>query len=168
MSEKFEVLSGRDQLLKRPQMWIGSMDPKVQDMFLISEDKVEHKDVEFIAAFRKIIDEILDNSLDALIEKQNSSGAIKVVMEDDRIIIEDDGPGIPVIKKKLTEAEIKSLPAAEAAQISNSYIPELAWTRLFSGSNFQDSNDKVTIGSHGVGSKATSIFSTKFIGRTDD
>ena len=168
MSEKFEVLSGRDQLLKRPQMWIGSMDPKVQDMFLISEDKVEHKDVEFIAAFRKIIDEILDNSLDALIEKQNSSGAIKVVMEDDRIIIEDDGPGIPVIKKKLTEAEIKSLPAAEATQISNSYIPELAWTRLFSGSNFQDSNDKVTIGSHGVGSKATSIFSTKFIGRTDD
>ena len=80
MSEKFEVLSGRDQLLKRPQMWIGSMDPKVQDMFLISEDKVEHKDVEFIAAFRKIIDEILDNSLDALIEKQNSSGAINVVM----------------------------------------------------------------------------------------
>lgn len=168
MSDKFEVLTGRDQILKRPQMWVGSMDPIQQDMFVLNESSVEHRTVEFIPAFRKIIDEILDNALDALIEHNNAEGNISVKMTDQSIYIEDNGPGIPVIKKKLSEAELKSLPAEEAKQISESVIPQIAWTRLFSGSNFQDSVDKTTIGSHGIGSKATAIFSTKFIGRTDD
>ena len=169
MSEnKFEVLSGRDQILRRPQMWIGSMDPITRNMFIVNEDKVDQQDVTFIPSFRKICDEILDNSIDALIEHCNASGSIKVEMNDEMVSIEDNGPGIPVIKKKLSEAEIKSLPEAEAKEIMDSYIPEIAWTRLFSGSNFQDSSNKTTIGSHGVGSKATAIFSKKFIGHTDD
>ena len=168
MSDKFEVLTGRDQIIKRPQMWIGAMDPVEQEMFMIAEDKVEHKQVKFIPAFRKIIDEILDNSLDALIEHCNSTGKVNVEVSDDSVFIEDDGPGIPVIKKKLSEAEKKSLPPAEAAKISDSYIPEIAWCRLFSGTNFQDSAQKTTLGSHGIGSKATAIFSTKFTGKTDD
>ena len=169
MSEnKFEVLSGRDQILRRPQMWIGSMDPISRNMFIVNEENVKQQDVTFIPSFRKICDEILDNSIDALIEHCNSTGSIKVEMDDEMVSIEDDGPGIPVVKKKLSDAEIKSLPEAEAKEIMDSYIPEIAWTRLFSGSNFQDSSSKTTIGSHGVGSKATAIFSKKFIGRTDD
>ena len=165
---KFEVLTGRLQILKRPTMWIGAIDPTQQDMFIVNEDKVEHKSVEFIPAFRKILDEILDNSLDALIEHRKASGSIKVKIDDDHVYIEDDGPGIPVVKKQLSEAELKNLPKEEAEKIKSSYIPEIAWTRLFSGTNFQDSDNKTTIGSHGIGSKATAIFSTKFIGKTDD
>ena len=149
-------------------MWIGAIDPTQQDMFIVNEDKVEHKSVEFIPAFRKILDEILDNSLDALIEHRKASGSIKVKIDDDHVYIEDDGPGIPVVKKRLSEAELKNLPKEEAEKIKSSYIPEIAWTRLFSGTNFQDSDNKTTIGSHGIGSKATAIFSTKFIGKTDD
>ena len=165
---KFEVLTGRLQILKRPTMWIGAIDPTQQEMFIVNEDKVEHKSVEFIPAFRKILDEILDNSLDALIVHRNASGSIKVKIDDDSVYIEDDGPGIPVVKKQLTDAELKNLPKEEADKIKSSYIPEIAWTRLFSGTNFQDSENKTTIGSHGIGSKATAIFSTKFIGKTDD
>ena len=168
MSNKFEVLTGRDQILKRPQMWIGSMSPIQQNMFIISDDHVEQRNVEFIPAFRKIADEILDNALDALIENKNASGEIRVKVTDESIYVEDDGPGISVIKKKLTESELKSLPEAEAKQLADSYIPYIAWTRLFSGSNFQDSENKTTIGSHGIGSKAAAIFSTKFVGKTDD
>ena len=169
MSEnKFEVLTGRDQIRKRPQMWIGSMDLTKQDTFIVCDDHVERRTIEFIPAFRKIVDEILDNSLDALIERRNSTGSIKVEMTEDSVYIEDDGLGIPVVKKTLSEAELKSLPKAEADDILNTYIPQIAWTRLFSGSNFQDGDGKTTIGSHGIGSKATAIFSTKFIGRTDD
>ena len=168
MSNKFEVLTGRSQILKRPQMWIGSMDSQKQDMFIINDEKVEHKEVEFIPAFKKIIDEILDNSLDALIEHNGSCGSIKVKIDEEHVHIEDDGCGIPVVKKQLSESELKNLPKEEAKSLSESYIPQIAWTRLFSGSNFQDSENKTTIGSHGIGSKATAIFSTKFIGKTDD
>lgn len=168
MSRKFQALSGRDQILKRPQMWIGSMDTLTREMFIINEDSIERKEIGFIPAFKKIIDEILDNSLDVLIETRNATGNIKVKITEESVYIEDDGPGIPVIKHKLSDEEKKSLPAEEAEKIANSYIPEIAWTRLFSGSNFNDSDDKHTIGAHGLGSKCTSIFSTKFVGKTDD
>ena len=165
---KFEVLTGREQIRRRPQMWIGSMDPITRSMFTVNDEYIEYKDITFIPAFRKICDEILDNALDALIQHRNSNGNIKVKMDDDHVYIEDDGPGIPVVKKQLSESELKSLPKEESEKLSNSYIPEIAWTRLFSGSNFQDSDNKTTIGAHGLGSKCTSIFSTKFIGKTDD
>ena len=168
MSDKFEVLTGRDQIRKRPQMWIGSMDPTTQRLFAVNEEKVEYQEITYIPAFRKIIDEILDNALDALIENNNAEGKIWVEMTDESVYIEDNGPGIPVIKKKLSESELKSLPPEEAKLISESVIPQIAWTRLFSGTNFQDSDTKTTIGSHGIGSKATAIFSTKFVGKTDD
>ena len=169
MSEhKFEVLTGRLQILQRPTMWIGAVNKAAQKMFVLSEDKVEHKEVEYVPGFKKICDEILDNSLDALIANCKASGSIKVKMDVEKVLIEDDGPGIPVVKKKLSELEEKNLPAEEAQQIKNSYLPQLAWTRLFSGSNFQDGENKTTIGAHGVGSTATAIFSTKFVGKTDD
>lgn len=165
---RFEVLSGREQILRRPQMWIGGMDPIEKEMFIILEDKIERKNITYIPAFRKIQDEILDNSLDVLIEKCNSTGEIKVKMTDSSVLIEDNGPGIPVIKHNVSKIVDKSISEEEKRELSNSYIPYTAWTRLFSGSNFQDSDDKTTIGSHGIGSKACSVFSTKFIGITDD
>ena len=169
MSEnKFEVLTGRLQILQRPTMWIGAVNKTTQKMFILTDDKVEHREIEYVPGFKKICDEILDNSLDALIAHSNASGSIKVKIDEEKVSIEDDGPGIPVVKKKLSEIEEKNLPAEEARQIKNSYLPQLAWTRLFSGSNFQDDENKTTIGAHGVGSTATAIFSTKFIGKTDD
>ena len=169
MSEhKFEVLTGRLQILQRPTMWIGAVNKTTQKMFILTDDKVEHREIEYVPGFKKICDDILDNSLDALIAHSNASGSIKVKIDEEKVSIEDDGPGIPVVKKKLSEIEEKNLPAEEARQIKNSYLPQLAWTRLFSGSNFQDGENKTTIGAHGVGSTATAIFSTKFIGKTDD
>lgn len=165
---KFEVLTGRLQILQRPTMWIGAVNKTMQKMFILTDDKVEHREIEYVPGFKKICDEILDNSLDALIAHSNASGSIKVKIDEEKVSIEDDGPGIPVVKKKLSEIEEKNLPTEEAQQIKNSYLPQLAWTRLFSGSNFQDSENKTTIGAHGVGSTATAIFSTKFIGKTDD
>ena len=51
----FEALSGVAQILARPQMWIGSMSPVTQKMFVIGTDGVEFKEVTFIPAFRKIL-----------------------------------------------------------------------------------------------------------------
>lgn len=166
---KFEVLSGRTQILKKPQMWIGSMDPTSKETFIINNDKVEYKTITYIAAFRKILDEILDNAIDVLIEQRNAIGEIKVKITDDSVYIEDNGPGIEVRKKKASEITDSTLPTEVREKILNSYIPELAWTMLFAGSNFSDKNEgKETIGNHGVGSKAANIFSLKFIGQTCD
>lgn len=164
----FEALSGVQQVLLRPGMWAGSMQPVKQKMFIINKEGVEYKEVKFVPAFLKIISEILDNSTDALVKYSKARGKVKVVMEDDSITIEDNGPGIPVIRKDLKDINDSRMSAEEKKKISETYLPEIAWTRLFSGSNFKDSDDKTTVGSHGLGSKLTAIFSTKFVGVSDD
>ena len=149
-------------------MWLGSMQPLTQKMFLISKEGVDYKEVTFIPAFRKIIDEILDNSVDSLVRWNKATGKIKVVIDEGWVYIEDNGPGIPVIKKDIKDITDNRMSDEEKKKISETYLPEIAWTRLFSGSNFKDSDDKVTVGSHGLGSKCTSIFSKKFVGISDD
>ena len=167
-AEDFEALSGIQQIILRPQMWIGSMSPVTQKMFMVNGDGVEYKEVTFIPAFRKIMDEVLDNSIDVLIKECKGKGKVKVVMDKEWIYIEDDGPGIPVISKDIKDITDNRMSDEEKKRISETYLPEIAWTRLFSGSNFKDSADKTTIGSHGLGSKCTSIFSKKFVGISDD
>ena len=164
----FEALSGISQITKRPEMWIGSMSPKSQKMFVIGTESVEYREVKYIPAFLKIISEVLDNSIDAIIRYRSGKGKIKVVMEDESITIEDNGPGIPVIKKDIKDIKDAKMSSEEKKRISETYLPEIAWTRLFSGSNFNNSDDKTTIGSHGLGSKCTSIFSKKFVGVSND
>ena len=167
-AEDFEALSGIQQIILRPQMWIGSMSPVTQKMFMVNGDGVEYKEVTYIPAFRKIMDEVLDNSIDVLIKECKGKGKVKVVMDKEWIYIEDDGPGIPVIRKDIKDITDSRMSDEEKKRISETYLPEIAWTRLFSGSNFKDSADKTTIGSHGLGSKCTSIFSKKFVGISDD
>ena len=164
----FEALSGVAQILARPQMWIGSMSPVTQKMFVIGTEGVEFKEVTFIPAFRKILDEVLDNSIDAIIKYNGGKGKVKVVMDKDWVYMEDNGPGIPVLRKELKDITDNRMTDEEKQRISETYLPEIAWTRLFSGSNFKDSDDKTTVGSHGLGSKCTSIFSKKFVGISDD
>lgn len=164
----FEALSGIAQIIARPQMWIGSMSPVTQKMFVIGHEGVEFKEVTFIPAFRKILDEVLDNSIDAIIKYNGGKGKVKVVMDKDWVYMEDNGPGIPVTRKELKDITDNRMSDEEKQKIADTWLPEIAWTRLFSGSNFKDSDDKTTIGSHGLGSKCTSIFSKKFVGISDD
>ena len=50
---KFEVLTGRLQILKKPTMWIGAVDPAEKEMFIISDEKAEYKTVSYTPAVRK-------------------------------------------------------------------------------------------------------------------
>ena len=166
--QEFEAISGASQILARPGMWLGSIQPLSQKLFMIGHDGVEYKGVTYIPAFLKIIYEILDNACDVLVKECKGKGKVKVVMDKEWIYIEDDGPGIPVIRKDIKDITDNRMSDEEKKRISETYLPEIAWTRLFSGSNFKDSADKTTIGSHGLGSKCTSIFSKKFVGISDD
>ena len=167
-AEDFEAISGVQQILNRSGMWLGSMQPLTQKLFMIGKDGVEYKEVTYIPAFLKIISEILDNGCDSIIKYQQAKGKIKVVIDEEWVYIEDNGPGIPVIRKDIKDITDNRMSDEEKKRISETYLPEIAWTRLFSGSNFKDSDNKTTVGSHGLGSKCTSIFSKKFVGISDD
>jgi DNA topoisomerase-2 len=146
-------LTEREHIIKRPTMYIGAVDLTSSNEYILSDnDKIEYQEVKYVPGFIKIINEIIDNSVDVAIKSNfKSSNEISIKMTNEFVEVQDNGTGIPVIKNS-----------------DGHYLAELAWGHARAGSNFDDDSNRTQIGMNGVGSFATNCFSTKFIGKTDD
>lgn len=149
--EEFKVLSDREHVLARSGMYIGSVVP--EELSGIIDFKYQTKKIS--PGLIKIVEEIYQNAIDEHI-RTNGEFATKIEVaienhpiEGTSVTISDNGRGIP-IEKHVGE-----------------YRPVLAWTTLRAGSNFDDTK-RITAGTNGVGSSLTNIFSTEFIGETND
>lgn len=150
MSEDFKILTARQHVRERIGMYMGSSAQEEVERFVMGEWKT----AKYVPALSKMIDEILDNAIDEAI-RTNFKYANKIdvsVRMDGAIIITDNGRGIPQ-KTVYDETTARSIPQAEAA-----------WTRVNAGTSFDD--ERVTIGTNGVGSAATNFLSSKFTGKT--
>lgn len=151
-SRDIKALDDRSHVLKRHGMYIGAITPIKSADFAIEDGKVCHKEIEVVPGLIKIINEIIDNSIDASIRANFKCGTnISVKITDTKVTVQDDGSGIPV--KQTSDG---------------SWMPFLAWGHLKAGSNFDDDENRTTIGTFGVGSACTNIFSKKFTGITCD
>jgi len=147
-------MSDREHVIARPAMYIGAVDVKSTNEYVLDEKlkKMVYTELEYVPGFIKIINEIIDNCVDVAIKTKFASCThIGVKITDEYIEVTDDGTGIPVLKSD-----------------TGKYLPELAWGHARAGSNFDDDDNRTQIGMNGVGSFATNCFSTKFIGKTDD
>lgn len=152
IEEKYRKLSDVDHVLLRPGMYCGSIKPKQEDYHLHDGEKFVKRSVTYNPAFLKIFDEIVSNSIDE--HRRNSKlNEVRVTVDPDdgSIKIWDNG-GIPVVM----HAE------------HNEWIPEMIFSNLKAGSNFNDDEERLVAGTNGVGSTLTNIFSTKFRIRTCD
>jgi len=155
---KVVKLSDRTHALKRSARYLGSIVPQNIHRPIIDEGNIIFGDVTYVPAFLKIIDEFIDNSIDeALRTDFKFANKIIIKIDDKKVQVQDNGRGIPV-KPALDEhgKELKQM------------MPELAWTELKAGSNFDDDNDNTNIGQNGEGASLGVIFATKFVGETDD
>ena len=155
IEEKYKELSERDHVLQRSGMWIGSVKPEFSTQFVFDykEQVMVQKEVEYVPAMLKLIDEIVSNSTDEY-RRPDNLGLTQIsviIRDDDTIIIEDNG-GIPVVKHK--EAGIM--------------VPQLIFGRMRTSSNYNDEDDRSGLGTNGVGSSLTNIFSSYFGIMTDD
>ena len=146
----FKILSDRDHLLLRPGMYIGSTTEEPTVMIC----DFEKQQMNVVPGLLKIINEIIDNSVDEAI-RTNFKYANKIdvtfgknVKNEWEITVADNGRGIPVEKH------------------SGFYQAEAAWTQAKSGTSFSD--NRVTAGMNGIGSYCTNVFSKSFIGRSCD
>lgn len=150
MAEEFKVLSDREHVLLRTQMYLGSTVPEpVSDII-----NYKYQTKVIVPALVKMVDEIINNSIDEGIRTEfkfanQISVDINHNLDGTEIVVADNGRGIPVEK------------------VGESYRPVLAWTELRAGSNFDDEG-RVTGGLNGVGSACSNIMSASFIGETSD
>ena len=154
-TREFKVLDDREHVLQRSGMYIGGTKLVDQEQWLVNQEtsKFELKTVKVVPGFLKIINEIIDNSIDVAIDTNfKAATKIQVKIDSTSVTVSDNGIGIPV--KTLDNSDDKRT------------LPEIAWTTLRSGTSFGDSREK--IGTNGLGSVATNIFSKTFIATSDD
>ena len=153
IEEKYKSLSEVEHVLLRPGTYVNStvLTDYVREWVFVDGKFVE-KDVRYVPALLKIFDEIFSNSIDE--SKRNKKlDTIKVTIDkkSGTISVYDNG-GIPVVMHK----EVKM------------YVPSMLFSRLRTGSNFDDTEQRDWVGTNGLGSTLTNIFSTKFTVRTAD
>jgi DNA topoisomerase-2 len=153
IEERYKKLTPKEHILKRPEMYIGNVYTETRKIFVFDEvdNKFINQNVQYNAGFVKLYDEVLTNASDHYI-RTGKVKYIKINVEKDHIIIENDGPGIPIVMHK----EHKM------------YVPELIFGNLLSGENFDENDQRLVGGLNGLGTKLTNIFSKKFEVKTAD
>lgn len=146
---KYKKLDDIEHVILRPGMYIGSIKPHTSKKYLFTDGQMVLEEITYNPGFLKIFDEIITNSVDESKRKGSKLNTIKVFIKDNRIVIWDNG-GIPVIEQ------------------DGEWIPEMIFSNLKAGSNFDDTEDRTGAGTNGVGSTLTNIYSKEFIISTCD
>lgn len=149
--EKYQLKSEIEHILDRSGMYMGSTNNEVTDLMLYkpSENKIiQVKNAVYNAGLQKLFDEILSNSVDEHRRKDSlfDLNHIEVSINKNGVISVRDNGGIPVDYHKETGI----------------LIPELIFGHLRTSSNYDDTQDRNVIGTNGLGSKLTNIFSKYF------
>ena len=151
IDKKYQKLDDISHVIARPGMYIGSIKPHTATKWVLDNEKMVQQELTYNPGFLKIFDEIITNSVDESKRTGSKLTTVKVTIKDNTISIWDNG-GIPVVKH--TE--------------HNEWIPEMIFSNLKSGSNFDDTEERSWAGTNGVGSTLTNIYSNEFIISTCD
>ena len=148
---KYQKLTQREHILKRPDTYIGSIHNEQGEMYVLDENKILLKNIIYNPGLYKIYDEIVVNAIDhvtrmAKESKDNRVTRIDVEINEGVISIKNNGKSIPI----------------EIHPEYNVYIPELVFGELLTSENYDDTQERVTGGKNGIGSKATNIYSKTF------
>ena len=128
---------------------MGSSSKETIERFVLGE----WKKATYVPALSKMVDEILDNAIDEAIRTNfKFANKINVSINNNEVTVTDNGRGIP-------QDQI-----FDEAMQANILRPVAAWTKVNAGTSFDD--ERVTIGTNGVGSAATNFLSKTFTGKT--
>jgi DNA topoisomerase-2 len=150
IGKKYQLLDEIEHVIKRPGMYIGSTKPHTSNEWILEDGAYQKYELTYNPGFLKLFDEIISNSVDEH-KRSGKINTIKVTTTSDTITVWDNG-GIPVVQHPDHKV----------------WIPELIFSNLRAGSNFNDEEGRTVAGTNGVGASLVNIFSKKFIIDTAD
>ena len=150
IGKKYQLLDEIEHVLKRPGMYIGSTKPHTSSEWILKDGVYEKEELTYNPGFLKLFDEIISNSVDEH-KRTGKINTIKVQVTASAISVWDNG-GIPVVQHPDHKM----------------WIPELIFSNLRAGSNFNDDEGRTVAGTNGVGASLVNIFSKKFTIETAD
>lgn len=149
-----QKLTDREHILSRPSMYVGGISEVTRELSIREGDKFIFSSICYNPGFLKIFDEIQDNSIDEAIRTNfQYATTIKISFDKSKneFTVEDDGRGVPqtLIHDGLPMAVV-------------------AFVEARAGSNFAEETKANGIGTNGVGSFLTNVFSKSFTVKTSD
>lgn len=156
IEETYKQMSEVEHILARPGMYVGSTkeEQKSQFVYDYNDAVMKMKDVTIIPAIIKLIDEIISNSTDEYRRSTNlglTNITVKFSKDNKTVSISDNG-GIPVAMH----------------HGAGMWVPQFIFGQLRTSSNYNDDEDRAGIGTNGLGSVLTNIFSSSFTVSTCD
>jgi len=150
LSKKYQKKSPIELVLDKPAMFIGSMDPDIKSNWRWNPEteKMDYDEqMVYSHGLLQIFREILMNAVDQS-KRTETLTQIKISINEESNTIEiyNNGEGIPIAIHE--EHKV--------------YIPEMLFSHFASSSNYDDTQDRTVSGTHGIGAKATVVFSKYF------
>lgn len=152
--EIYKCMDQVQHVLERSGMYIGDSSRREFEEWVLEDnnDIMIKTNLYYSKGLLKIFDEIVSNTQDVFNKHGNELKNVIVTIKDDTISVFNDGPSIPIEKMD---------------DDPNTYIITAMFGKLLSSSNYTNT-DTETIGTFGIGAKATNIFSTYFQVQTYD
>jgi len=155
--EKYGKASGIEHVLLRPGMYIGGVSQETSEQYVFNAEKgiIERKSIKYSPGLYKILDEILVNAMDHAVRTKGTDCPVTEIivnLDNDSLSVQNNGLPIEVIR----------------SEKHGVYYPELVFGHLRSSENFDDTKIRMVGGMNGMGSKATNIFSKRFIVEVGD
>ena len=146
IEDKYKKLQVLEHLLLRPHMYVGDINDVTRSTWVVNGDVFEKRSMTFNAGIMKMLDEIIVNACDHARDNPNTVSRIEIEVDSNRIMVRNDGPGIPVKKHKTYDM----------------YVPELVFSQFMTSTNYNDAEKRYKGGTNGLGAKIASALSTKF------
>ena len=165
---KFEIkkLSDREHIVHRPSMYIGSVSNEQHETAIFEnvfeEPKLQTKQLTYAPGLIKIINEVIDNSVDVII-KTGKGSTIKVKLSEDKVEVQDDSTGFPMPEKFKKLAMNGGVARTLKREVFEDLPVVIALGNARAGSNFNDEDNLGQMGTNGVGAFATNCFSKRFV-----
>jgi len=150
-NQKYKQLTQHEHVLKKPNMYIGGIEPEEETDYIYDPNtsNLIHKTFINVPGLIKIISEIIENATDQTEETGNNCDTIKMYVKDNKISIFNNGTGITVNKMLNKEGNLVD-------------TIEALFSDMLTSSHYDDDIEEQSIGTNGIGAKATNIYSTYF------
>lgn len=150
----YQKLTQKEHILKRPGMYIGSTESSEVTVYNFINNEMVQDISKVPMGVMKLVNEAIDNAKDNIprsIDLGKKQSYIKINVENKKLTVSNDGHCVPV--KTNEQGEM---------------IPEFVFGTLLTGSNYDDTVTRTSIGTNGLGIKLAVIFSKYFSVRIHD
>jgi len=150
-TKKYIQLDPISHILKRPDMYCGSIKFKMTDEYIFRDGFIKKTQINICPAISRIFIEILSNAIDnvqrsLLTDTPCKKIQVNIDKTTGSISIWNDGDVIPV----------------EYNESTGCYNHSMIFGKLLTGSNYDDTEERIVAGRNGLGSKLCNVFSSTF------